>query len=222
MANPLWLETLQHNVNPPLNTKRSQSDLSTKEVDHEDGESSAGLLFTAGIATDHDLLKNCSGGDRLNRKRLSLIILVAALVLLIVYTSVSDVLLQAQLAAQRVPKISVSWRSTLGEPQSVNGTSGQCGTYVNSVFTPSNCVYMITGAYSNTGQDATTSTTISFNFWVVIPNSQTGIGKIGQLVCRKDLNVGSVPGGSLTLLPEPLDCQSSTSTYGAFTNSTWT
>ncbi len=158
----------------------------------------------------------------MNRRRLGLIGLVAGLALLLVYASVSDILFQRQIASLRAPKISVSWRSTLEQQESVNNTSGQCGTYINSVFTAANCVYAITGAYANTGQDATTSTTISFNFWAVIPNYQTGVGSIGQLVCRKDLNVGSVPGASITLLPEPLTCQSTSNIYGAYTNTTWT
>jgi hypothetical protein len=157
----------------------------------------------------------------LNRRKLGLIGLVAALALLLVYSSVSDILLQGQLANLRASKISVS-RSTLEQQESLNMTTGQCETYANSVYATSNCVYMITGAYANTGQDATSTTTISFQFWVVIPNSQTGIGKIGQQVCKEDLNVGSVPGASITLLPEPLTCQSDSSTYGAYTNTTWT
>jgi len=151
-----------------------------------------------------------------------LIGLVTALVLIIVYASVSDFLLQGQLANVRAAKISVSWRSTLEQQESLNATTGQCETYSNSVYTASDCVYMITGAYANTGQDATKSTTISFQFWILTPNSQTGIGQIGQRACNKDLNVGSVPGASITLLPEPLTCQSDSSTYGAYTNTTWT
>jgi hypothetical protein len=158
----------------------------------------------------------------LNRRKLGLIGVVAALTLLVVYASVSDILLQGQLANLRASKISVSWRSTLEQQESLNMTTGQCETYANSVYTTSNCVYMITGAYANTGQDATSTTTISFQFWVVIPNSQTGIGNVGQRVCKEDLNVGSVPGSSITLLPEPLSCQSDSSTYGAYTNTTWT
>lgn len=189
--------------------------MSTNKTSCENGELPVGRSRDGRGSRETTSHPDQVGGEQMNRKRLVLIGLVGALLLLLVYTSVSYVLFQGQIATLRASKITLSWRSTTEQQESVN--AGQCGKYDNNfVFTASNCVYTITGAYANTGQVATTNTTFTFNFWPIQGSN------IGQLVCRKELSVGSVAGASLLLLPQPLTCQSSSSIYGAYINATWT